>query len=433
MAANCYEVTLENKPPEDEDQLVIARFPAMASQFSQNSANQIHLSYKPKSMRFKLEVSLESKSRNFCPQQALALGAKAAPKSFPSMDNRVDRNTYASSKTPVEDGQLFVCKLINNKLVCRPVSHLLAFRSDFSHFDLKDEIDPKEEVRPVSVKFAAPERQQHNAPPKSSNPDNQQEQDDSIDEFQPLQFKRANSLDAQQQRTMLFGMPLPKVKPDPDEVTTDQKPVCMEYLPDIKPKIEKMDVDDIYSNSESMLLHSSPKKVNLIKQRVKDCLLKAKLVSFEEVYHFIKSNDNSSENVQLNNKDILDSLGEMALLVQGNWAVKSEILYGDSSERDCTDVTGISINLFISARDYLLWLFTQNRFVSRIEYSKKVRMPDHDVLQLFNQLAQFRRETKNWELKLATDSRFLKQFPDVVQRQAAIWKVRKANKLSIFT
>lgn len=394
-----YAVHIERNVLNEDNRLVLVQFPAMRSQF-EHDPDSVQLSIKSKTLRMRLAIE--------------------------------DRNVYASTKNNIDDSQLFICKRVNDRLVCLPLSHVCTLRSDFSHLNPKEEVDPREEVRPVSVKFSASDR--HQTPSRFLN--KEQEIDDSNEDFKQLNFKSLHSSYAGSQRDLLFGKQI-KIKQDPDNIPVDINPDIV-MLPDIKPKIEKMDIDDIYaSNNQS---HITQRNSDLIRRRVKECLMKAKIVSYEEVYQFITNYirqptefDEIPENeIVPSSKHIIDGLNEFAILVQGNWAIKSEVLYGDSGIRELTDVTGIPINLFTAARDFLLWLFNQNRLVSRTQYSRRVKIPDHDILELFNQLAFYRKEIKKWELKLSTDQRFLSNFPDVVQRQTTFWKVRKANKLSIF-
>lgn len=399
MASASYPVHIERNLLNEDNKLIVVQFPAMRSQF-ENDPDSLRLSIKPKSLRMQMDID-------------------------------EGQNIFTSTKSNIDDSQLFICKKVNNKIVCLPVAQICAMRSDFSHLNPKEEIDPREEVRPVSVKFAATDRQQ--TPSKLL--DNKHDVDDINEEYKQLLFKNVRSKYATAQRDALFGKHT-RIKPDPDAQPMDVKP-DVKLIPDIKPKIEKMDVDDIYAGTN--YASTSQRKSDTVRRRVKECLTKAKLVSYEEVYQFITTyprpptSDNlTDEQIIPNSKDILDALNEYGILVQGNWAIKSEVLYGDSGVRECTDVTGIPINLFTAARDHLLWLFNEKRIVSRPSYSKKVKLPDHDVLELFNQLATFRKEIKKWELKLPTDQKFLDSFPDVVQRQMTFWKVRKANKLAIF-
>lgn len=439
MAIRQYDVYIERDSlPGEEDKLLLVQFPSLNSQFN-NDSELLDLAVKPKCMKVKLEVDLDSTSRNFSNRRAELLAEKSKPQSFPH--RKVNRNIYTSTRNFLDDKQLFVCKTVDNKLVCRSVSEVIALRSDLTHFDLKEEVDPREEIRPVSVKFSSTDRQ--NAPSK---PKDNSHEDESLEDYKPFTLFDCESNEAKLQREYLFGIqaiPNVRIKPDPDAEMepVDKKPIIPSTstceVPDIKPKIEKMDIDDIYT-SESRNQPGSPRKSNLTRQRVKECLLKAKLVSFEEIYKYLKDYKDftgqsmDGDQMSINVKDLVDALSEHALLVQGNWAIKSETLYGDSTVRNATDVTGVSITLFTAARDYLIWLFSQERLVSRPKFTKQVKLPDHDVMELFQQLATFRPDLRKWELKLPTDQRFLDKFPDVVNRQNTFWKVRKANRLGIF-
>lgn len=394
-----YDLIIEDNPTPPEDaRFVSMRFPAMRSQL-ENQADLIKLKVKPSNMKFKLDV---------------------------------EHNKYSSTVDNVEEDRLFVCQVVQNMLICRPLSYLVTMRADLTHLDQKDEIDEKEmkeEAQPILVKFSQVDRQSK-YPTRAS----AAEPEDLISEFEDLLYKPVNSRDANAQRVALFGARKVKMEVDSDPTQVDVKPDVkpdIKPIPNIIPKSEKMDVEDIYSGTNQSSSSRKPTK-DAVKRLVKECMLKAKLVSFEEVYRFIDDRNDTNKPFQFNNKDILDALTEFAVLVQGNWAVKSEVLYGCSVERECTDVTGIPIGIFIAARDYLLWLFNQNRLVTRLDYSRQVRLPDHDVLVLFNQLATFRTDLRKWELKLPTDERFIRQFPEFVQRQANFWKVRRANKLSLF-
>lgn len=386
-----YDLVIEDNPTPPEDaRLISMRFPAMRSQLD-NPADLIELKVKPASLKFQMKV---------------------------------EDNLYSSTTDKVDDGQLFVCQVVHNKLVCRPLSHLVTMRADFSHLDQKDEVpEVNEEATPIVVKLAHADRQSK-YPSRAS----AAETEDLITDYEDIRFRSANSREAAAQRVAHFGPKHIKMEVDaePDDVK-DVKP-DIKPIPNIIPKAEKIDIDDIYSSGGQ----TSKKPNNAIRQMIKECLIKAKLVNFEEVYRYIEDKIDSNRSMQFNTKDLIDGLTEYAVLVQGNWAVKSDVLYGDSVERLYTDVTGISIGIFVAARDYLLWLFNQNRLISRLEYSRQVRMPDHDILVLFNQLAVFRQDSKRWELKLPTDERFITRFPEVVQRQANFWKVRRANKLSMF-
>lgn len=438
MATRRYDLHIEDDCDKSDNPLVLMKFPAMRSQLD-NASNAINLSLKPYSFKLNLQIDLNAKSSNYNQDKADYLAGKSIPSTFPN--HTVDKNFFTSYKHEQKNEQLYIAQLVNDRIICRPLTHMVTMRSDLKHFDVKEEVEFKEEVKPVSIKFAAPERP-NQANKKSAVKD--EVNPDIPDDEKFLSYKPPDSFQANSTRSFLFGVPVVKVKPDPDAEPADIKPQF--FHPDIKPKIEKMDVDDIYQdrpseeevpqNAADVVTSNAnenpaPSLQSTVKRLVKDCLMKAKIANFEEIHRYI--NDRKSPNIHaISNKDVLDSLTDNGVLVQGVWAIKSEVLYGDNN-KDRTPVTGISIKLYVAARDFLLWLFTKNRYVSRVEYTKRVRIPDYDTKQLFNELAVLNSETRVWELLLPTDERFIAQFPDVVQRQNTFWKVRRANKLAMFS
>lgn len=421
-----FDVHILKEQDEQNNFLSLFRFPALESQLSNHDSSSPYrpkLSLKPKSLAAKLEVPLNTKSNHFDEERARLLASKGAGTSA-FKKNFVDQHVYSCNHPPVKDEQLFVGQLINNKLILRPVPNLFTLRSDLTHLDQREEVDPgQEEVHALNVKFAGPDRHTSNIPKPHV-----ADKVDPQDQFQQLTFHSVDSHTAISERALLFGEQKPKIKLDPDVVKeelllTDVLETCSV---DIKPKIELISQSDIPSQESQETIF---KRISETKKYVKDCLLKAKIVSFNEILDYIAFNSDNKLSVIA--KDVVDCLNDFAVLVQGNWVVKSEILYGDSSVRDSSAVTGIPMNNFIIGRDYLLWLFTQNRFVRRIDFLNKARLPDFDTLELLKQVATFRKENLLWEFKLPTDDEFVKKYPDIAQRQEIFWKVRRANKLSM--
>ena len=403
MALATYDVHIERTSPAEDSKLVAVQFPAIKSQFDRDP-DELTLSIMNKSLKMRIELRDVNTARN---------GGK---------------NVYVSTRNNIDDSQLFICKVVNDRLVCQPISQIVTMRPDFSHLNPKEEVDANEEIKPVSVKFSANDR--HHSQFKTHERSDPEEE---LEVYQEYSFRNMRGKHATIQREALFGKQT-KIKPDPDADTVDTKLDIKPSIQDIKPKVEKIDMETVYREDTKINMPIPQKRVDLIKLRVKECLVKAKLASFEEIYRFLEHYHEMvlTEQVSICKKDVIDALNEYGVLVQGNWAVKSEVLYGDSGDRESTDVTGISINLFTAARDYLLWLFDQKRLVSRPAYSRRVKIPDHDVIELFKQLADFRPILKKWEFKLKTDKQFMLNCPEVVDRQRAVWRVTRNNKLKIF-
>lgn len=394
MMEASYELHLETGDVDQNSFLGMFRFPTLESPLNHHSSN-LKLCLKEKSLQAKLEYDQ-------------------------NVDGKHHIHNYTSNHPPVKDDQLFVAQIVNDRIVLRKAPFLFTLRYDFSHLNPKEEIDTNEEVRPVSVKFAGPEKPQRHAAYKNDDADIQ-------DEYRTLSIHSLDSFEAINARASLFGEKKPKIKPEPVESYTQSsdRVETMDMKPKIEPDTAPMDID--IPETEFHRDPSSMEKPINIKKEVHEFLLRAQIVSYQEVMNYLKKSYPSSE---ICDKDLVTALSDFALLVQGNWVIKGEVLYGSGG--DITDVTGISINLYSSARDYLLLLYTQNREVSRADFRRKVRIPDYDIETLFKQVATLQKESKLWEFKLSTDNDFMERYPELVQRQNTFWKVRKANKLSIF-
>ena len=111
---------------------------------------------------------------------------------------------------------------------------------------------------------------------------------------------------------------------------------------------------------------------------------------------------------------------QVALLVQGNWVVKSEILYPPESS---SAFSGVPAEVLCRGRDYIMWRFTQNRYLVRKDISSVIKLHAEDVKDILEQMSQVRVH-KGWEFLLNYDAEFVNKHSEVVQRQQLIWKAK---------
>eukprot|EP01027_Heterolobosea_sp_BB2_P004544 GEZU01006959.1.p1 GENE.GEZU01006959.1~~GEZU01006959.1.p1 ORF type:complete len:281 (-),score=105.41 GEZU01006959.1:88-930(-) len=104
-------------------------------------------------------------------------------------------------------------------------------------------------------------------------------------------------------------------------------------------------------------------------------------------------------------------LERVALLVNGTWIVKSELVYQPA---------------IAARRDYILYLFTQQQYVERKHVAEKLELAPDVVRELLHEIAELR-PGKGWELKVAKDEKFMSKFIEVVARQKKEWENRKAK------
>ncbi|KAL3236912.1 hypothetical protein MRX96_022162 [Rhipicephalus microplus] len=113
-------------------------------------------------------------------------------------------------------------------------------------------------------------------------------------------------------------------------------------------------------------------------------------------------------------------LQQVALLVQGCWVVKSDVLYPKDS---FSPKTGVPAETMSRARDFLMFLFTQSRVVVQTKFSDTVRLPVLDVKTLLEDMAK--PTPDGWEFMLPYDRDFVSRYPDVVQRQKMLWEAKQ--------
>lgn len=108
-------------------------------------------------------------------------------------------------------------------------------------------------------------------------------------------------------------------------------------------------------------------------------------------------------------EEILDVLRHHALLVQGLWTPKSNLLY-PGQESGAQRI----------ARDYVLLLFCKSPFIS----SSSLHFPPslkNAVNKFLNTFAVERSTVKDWKFKEPTDTSFMKLYPSIVKEQEEIW------------
>lgn len=114
---------------------------------------------------------------------------------------------------------------------------------------------------------------------------------------------------------------------------------------------------------------------------------------------------------------VLRGIQKVAMLVQGNWVVKSDILYPKDSS---SPHSGMPAEVLCRGRDFVMWKFTQSRWVVRKEVAAVTKLCAEDVKDFLEHMAVVR-INKGWEFLLPYDLEFIKKHPDVVQRQHMLW------------
>ncbi|KAK2097686.1 DNA-directed RNA polymerase III subunit RPC5 [Saguinus oedipus] len=94
-----------------------------------------------------------------------------------------------------------------------------------------------------------------------------------------------------------------------------------------------------------------------------------------------------------------------------------DILYPKDSS---SPHSGVPAEVLCRGRDFVMWKFTQSRWVVRKEVATVTKLCAEDVKDFLEHMAVVR-INKGWEFILPYDGEFIKKHPDVVQRQHMLW------------
>ncbi|XP_042899644.1 DNA-directed RNA polymerase III subunit RPC5 isoform X2 [Parasteatoda tepidariorum] len=150
-----------------------------------------------------------------------------------------------------------------------------------------------------------------------------------------------------------------------------------------------------------------------LSDQMKSILINGQLLTYPMLVKRLKSTPN------INDASVELQLNQLAVLVRGCWAVKSELLY---DEKYISPYTGFPRNVLINARDYMLWLFTKSSFITRQEVLSAVQIPSRDFESIATSLAV--KTDRCWQFKFPDDQEFLESHPDIAERQAMKWDLR---------
>ncbi|XP_033120165.1 DNA-directed RNA polymerase III subunit RPC5-like [Anneissia japonica] len=146
--------------------------------------------------------------------------------------------------------------------------------------------------------------------------------------------------------------------------------------------------------------------------QVRLLLVNAKLLIFSDIMRFVHGSPDTTS--------VLKTLQTVAVLVQGCWVVKSEVLY----PKDTTSpLSGIASEILCRGRDYMLWHFTQNSCIIRKDLAAIIKLPADDVKEIMSHVSR-PVARQGWVFLYSTDEHFINSFPDVVQRQRMLWDAK---------
>uniref|UniRef100_A0A8C7LG37 Polymerase (RNA) III (DNA directed) polypeptide E n=1 Tax=Oncorhynchus kisutch TaxID=8019 RepID=A0A8C7LG37_ONCKI len=378
-----------------------------------------HLSakIKPKQQKVELEMAINTLSPNYCrskgEQIALNVDGTTSEDSNTYSVKMMDKQTFTSIQSTTNTSRYAAAVFRKGELHITPLQGILQMRPSFSYLDKADgkhrereaaneggdssQDEVEEDVKAVTVRFSRPESDQARQRRIQSYDFLQKKQAE--EPWVYLHYHGLNDGRSDHERQYLYCQAMGGSE------NTELVKTPKEYLAMLMPPIteEKMPVGP--SNMLSMAqLRTLP-----LGDQVKTLLKNVKVIPFANLMGLLTPGTDSTA--------VLRCIQQVALLVQGNWVVKSDVLYPKNS---CSPHSGVPAEVLCRGRDFVMWRFTQERSVMRKEVTAIIKLLPEDVKDFLEHMA-VPRINRGWEFLLPSDSDFIKKHPDVAQRQHMLW------------
>ncbi|KAJ9580202.1 hypothetical protein L9F63_004145, partial [Diploptera punctata] len=403
------------------DKLFLYQYPVRPRDISSDNFEVMQSRIKPKHQEVRLELALDTKSPNFDTSKAelIALNAdgstnrseekKTEDKLFKNdvMDKQVLESTRALSDT----NNCAVAVYHDKELHITPLQGIVHLRPSFGYLDMSDKRakeeakeqgegdvsgEEDEEAKQVTVKFA---RQENDRVKRARERSFGYLSKKSAEEaWYYTQYHAISTEKAELERGKLYCVKTDDKVDELNLTTSDY----MKYL------ITTDDTDDSKCDVVSL---KSLKLLPLVEQ-VRTLLKEESVLEYELVTLLDQSSDMAG---------LLRIVQQVAVLVQGNWVIRSDILYPKDT---ASKINGVAAELMCRGRDHILYQFTQMQHVDRIKESAVIKLPREEIQEILEQVSM-QKPKQGWQLKLPFDKDFISRYPEVVQRQQMWWEAKQ--------
>ncbi|XP_043280382.1 DNA-directed RNA polymerase III subunit RPC5 [Venturia canescens] len=408
------------------DKLYVFQYPIRPAEAGYDNAKFIKTMLKPKNQEALIEVEIDSRSATYDQSKGAQIAANAdgvISKSCQENEERtfessmMDKTILQSSRALPDCSNYSVGVYQDGELHITPLKSILQMRPQFNYFDKggkggKDETknlgedgeEEEEAVKQVNVTFA---RQKSDFFTKMREQSFQEQSKKSLEEsWIETQYRETNSSQAELMRLDMYCS-------STDESVNTLKLTRNEYLKMLAPpmKTEQYAVASASNHGTSLVYIRTLPLLDQIRILMKD----AKILSFTQLRSILSTDHEAIA--------IIKYLQQVAVLVQGNWVVNSELIYPKDT---ISSHSGIAAELMCRARDYVLLCFTEHEYVDRKAVSSMIKLPSEEIKEIFVNLARHHAK-RGWKLIAPSNKDFTERYPEIAQRQEMFWEAKKKH------
>lgn len=330
-----------------------------------------------------------------------------------------------SSPSGTDISRYAVGVLRGNELHLTPLQNIVHLRPSYTYVDSRatklaaemsanavaDSSEGEDDTQPVSVRFKPHESEDALARRMASYEYHQQQVDEEA--WVPVQHFPVGSDESEMERWQLFV-------DRTDALSSSEFYMSpADYQKQLISKMEN-EVSTAVTSLPNSVLSLAALKTMTFADRIRALMRSVRAIRFTELLAVLKSLTEPSSS--LDGLEVLRHLQQYAVLIQGCWVVKSDVLYTRDSARE---LTGTPADVLCRARDFVLWRFEQGHSISRKEIATAtVRVATEDEREILDKIARRSATGRSWEFRMERDTEFLsdERYRQVIKRQENLWQ-----------
>ncbi|XP_016348590.1 DNA-directed RNA polymerase III subunit RPC5-like [Sinocyclocheilus anshuiensis] len=401
------------------EKLYLFQYPVRPASMSYDNAAHLAARIKPKQQKVELEVAMDTMSPNYCRSKGeqIALNVDGTSSEDPSVYSMkmMDKQTFSSIQATTNTSRFAAAVFHKGELHLTPLQGILQMRPSFTYLDKADtkhrereaaneagdssQDEAEEDVKQITVRFSRPESEQARQRRIQSYEFLQKKQAE--EPWVHLHYHGIKDGRSEHERQYLYCQAMDATE------NTELVKTPREYLAMLMPPLAEEKV--IKPMGPSNVLSMAQLRTLPLGEQVRTLMKNVKVMPFANLMGLLASGTDSTV--------VLRCIQQVALLVQGNWVVKSDVLYPKNT---CSSHSGVPAEVLCRGRDFVMWRFTLERTLMRKEVAAIIKLPPEDVKDFLEQMS-VPRLNRGWEFLLPTDHDFIRKHPDVAQRQQMLW------------
>ncbi|KAM9305142.1 DNA-directed RNA polymerase III subunit RPC5 [Gastrophryne carolinensis] len=402
------------------EKLYLFQYPVRPASMTYDGVPHLAARIKPKLQKVEVDMAINALSPNYCrskgEQIALNVDGTCNDETSTYSSKLMDKQTFSSIQAASNTSRYAAAFYKKGEIHVTPLHGILQMRPSFTYLDKADskfrereaaneggdssQDEAEEDIKQVTVRFSRPETEQAKQRRAQSYEFLQKKQAEEY--WVHLHYYGIKDSRSEHEKQYLLCQN-PGTTESTELIKSPGEYLQMLMPPSVEEETEK-------PVAPSNVLSMAQLRTLPLADQIKILMKNVKVIPFANLMGLMAAGTESIS--------VLRCVQQVAMLVQGNWVVKSDVLYPKESS---SPHSGVPAEVLCRGRDYVMWKFTQGRWVVRKEVATVTKLCQEDVKEFLDQIA-VPRINKGWEFILPYDEDFMKKHPDVVQRQSMLWK-----------